>query len=204
MFYERYSQLCRSMGESPSSAAQKNGISKTSVSRWKNGAVPKGEIVTRLAKYFGVSADYLLCGVPLKSASFKTSSNPVLVPIIGTIAAGNPIIAEECIEGYAFADVTNSENYFFLRVKGDSMVNAGIKNGALVLIKKQHYAENNQIVVCLVGSDSATLKRYFHSGKNITLMPENPDYSPIIVPQSDFENGTALILGVAKQVVSDL
>lgn len=205
MFYERYAALCRSMSESPSSAAEKNGISKTSVTRWKNGAVPKGEIVTRLARYFGVSVDYLLGGTALpEGVGAPRAANPVLIPIVGTIAAGSPIVADQNIEGYAFADVGDSENYFFLRVKGDSMVNAGIRSGALVLIKKQHYAENNQIVACLVGSDSATLKRYYQAGKNITLMPENPAYDPLTLPVSDFENGTAIILGVAKRVVSDL
>ena len=126
------------------------------------------------------------------------------VVIVGTIAAGCPIIADQNIEGYAFSDIGDSENYFFLRVKGDSMVGAGIRSGALVLIKKQHYAENNQIVACLVGDESATLKRYFCSGRSVTLMPENPAYEPIVVPVSDFESGSAIILGVARRVVSDL
>ena len=205
MFYQRYAALCRSLGESPSAVAGKNGISSTSVTRWKNGAVPKGQIVARLARYFGVSADYLIGGAT--AASPETDAQPVspaMIPIVGTIAAGCPIIADQNIEGYAFSDIGDSENYFFLRVKGDSLVGAGIRSGALVLIKKQHYAENNQIVACLVGDESATLKRYFCSGRSVTLMPENPAYEPIVVPVSDFESGSAIILGVARRVVSDL
>lgn len=205
MFYERYYELCRGMGESPSAVAEKNGISKTSVTRWKNGAVPKGELVARLARYFGVSADYLIGGMTTGGAPEDIrAANPAMIPIIGSIAAGSPIVAEQNIEGYAFADIGDCENYFFLRVKGDSMVGAGIRSGALVLIRKQNYAENNQIVACLMGSENATLKRYFRTGKLVTLMPENPAYNPIILPIEDFEAGTAMILGVAKRVVSDL
>lgn len=204
MFYERYAELCQSIGESPCSVAEKNNISKTSVTRWKNGAVPKGELVMRLARFFGVSADYLIGGISCDTTGDAGALSPVMIPIVGTIAAGSPIVAEENIEGYAFADIGDSENYFFLRVKGDSMIGAGIRSGALVLIKKQHYAANNQIVACLVGSDSATLKRYFQNGKNVTLMPENPAYQPICLPTADFENGSAIILGVARRVVTDL
>ena len=73
MFYQRYAALCRSLGESPSAVAGKNGISSTSVTRWKNGAVPKGQIVARLARYFGVSADYLLCRTDRPNIAFSTA-----------------------------------------------------------------------------------------------------------------------------------
>ena len=95
------------------------------------------------------------------------------------------------------ADVDSSEDYFYLRVKGDSMIGAGITDGSLVLIRRQSYAEDGQIVACLVDGDYATLKRYRTRDKTILLLPENPSYQPFILSASDFENGSAAILGVA-------
>lgn len=200
MFYERYAKLCRQRGLTPSFVALENGISKTSVTRWKNGAVPKSDLAAKLAAYLGVSVDYLVS----ETVFDLSDAPPVMIPIVGEIAAGYPIIAEQNIEGYAVSDVGNAEDYFYLRVRGDSMINAGIKNGALVLIRKQPTAQNNQIVACMVGGESATLKRFFRADNLVTLMPENPAYSPIVIPIEDFDIGDAVILGVGVRVLTDL
>lgn len=206
MFYTRYAQACKMRGLSPSYVAQKAGLSKTSVTRWKNGAQPKSDIAAKLAKYLCVSTDYLLQGdedgpTPDYTEQPPEGAHGVMIPVIGEIAAGCPVVARQNIEGYAVSDIGDPENYFFLRVRGDSMVNAGIKNGSLVLIRRQPTAENNQIVACLVGDESATLKRFFRTGHTVTLMPENPMYTPIVVPMEDFESGSARILGVGVRVV---
>lgn len=122
------------------------------------------------------------------------------IPIIGSIPAGVPVLAEENIEGYDYADVPETGEYFFLRVKGDSMINANIFDGSLVLVKSQPCAENGQIVVCLINGDEATLKRYYQQKDMVILKPENPDYQPIIVSCNEFENGYARILGIAVEV----
>ena len=80
------------------------------------------------------------------------------------------------------------------------MKNAGIVDGSLVLFKKQQYAEDGEIVACLVDGDSSTVKRYTHRGKKIYLLPENPDYDPIEIDPIDFETGDARILGIAVEV----
>jgi repressor LexA len=106
----------------------------------------------------------------------------------------------DCIEGYAFADVGDDEDYFYLRVSGDSMINAFIFENDLVLVEKQSVAENGQIVVCQVNGDEATIKRYRRQGSTVILQPENPAYEPIIVPIREFEVGYARIVGVVREV----
>ncbi|XOQ49657.1 MAG: hypothetical protein ACFWUM_12275 [Eubacteriales bacterium] len=127
-----------------------------------------------------------------------------MVPIVGTIPAGAPVLATENVEGYMPTLVKNPEEYFALRVHGKSMINAGIPDGSLVLIHQQPCAENGQIVACRINGDEATLKRFKQIGDTVVLMPENPDFQPIVVKCSDFENGYAEIIGIAKQVITDL
>jgi len=121
-------------------------------------------------------------------------------PILGSVPAGVPILAAENIEGYDFADVPEGDDYFFLHIKGNSMINAHIYDGDLVLVKMQNCAENGNIVVCLVNGDEATLKRFTQQNDMVILQPENPEYQPILVSCKDFETGYARIIGVAVEV----
>lgn len=104
------------------------------------------------------------------------------VPIIGTVSAGLPILANENIDGYFPIPVNFLPNNktFMLRIRGNSMINAGIFNNDLVLVNQQPVAENNDIVIALL-DDSATCKRFFREKDYIRLQPENDDYEPIIV-----------------------
>ena len=126
------------------------------------------------------------------------------VPILGTIRAGLPMAAEQRAEGWATADVAEPEEHFFLRVTGDSMINAGIRDGDLVLLRRQDTAENGQIVACLVDGEDATLKRFRRQRDMVLLQPENPAYEPKLIPLSDFETGAARIVGVAVRLVREL
>ncbi len=104
------------------------------------------------------------------------------IPIIGTVAAGQPILAEENIEGYFPLPVEmapNSES-FVLKVKGDSMINVGIFSGDQLFVEKTNVARNGDTVVALV-DDSATVKTYYKENGHIRLQPENDDMDPIIV-----------------------
>lgn len=127
-----------------------------------------------------------------------------VVPILGSIRAGIATLAVEDIEGYATTDVADYKECFYLRVAGDSMINAGIKAGDLVLLRRQSTADNGQIVACLVDGEDATLKRFRQQQGIVILQPENPAYEPRIVPWSDFEQGSARIVGVAVKLVRDL
>lgn len=108
----------------------------------------------------------------------------VNVPILGTVAAGVPLLAQEDIEGYfpiPLEDMPNKE-VFMLNVKGDSMINIGILNSDKVIVEKQSTAVNGDIVVALV-EDSATVKRFFKEKGQYRLQPENDDLEPIIVDE---------------------
>ena len=106
--------------------------------------------------------------------------NAVSVPIVGNVAAGSPILAEQNIEDHVLlsADIAK-EGFFLLRVRGDSMINAGILNDDLVLVRPQHEASNGSIVVALVDGD-ATVKRFEKADGHVKLIAENPAYEPIV------------------------
>lgn len=112
-----------------------------------------------------------------------TRREVVNVPVIGSVAAGQPLLAVENIEAYfpLPAEMIPNHDTFMLKVKGDSMVNAGIFEGDKVFVQKQPTAENGDIVVALV-DDSATVKRFYKESGHIRLQPENNAYEPIIVP----------------------
>ena len=113
------------------------------------------------------------------------------IPVIGVVTAGVPILAVENIEGYLPWD--GEAGCFALRVRGDSMVGAGILDGDRVVVRPQQTATNGEIVVALL-EDSATVKRFQKSGGQVWLLPENPDYAPI-------DGSHAQILGKVKAVI---
>ena len=101
------------------------------------------------------------------------------VPIVGNVAAGSPILAQECIEDYLTFDTGgHDDEYFALRVRGESMLGVGILPDDLVVVHRQNLAQNGQIVVALLG-DEATVKTLKRKGSEVWLMPANPDYQPI-------------------------
>lgn len=104
------------------------------------------------------------------------------MPILGQIAAGEPIFAEQNIEGYfpVLPEDMPSGNAFMLRVKGESMINVGIYDGDKILVKEQNTASNGEIVVALV-EDGATVKTFYKENGHIRLQPENDTMEPIIV-----------------------
>ena len=106
----------------------------------------------------------------------------VILPIIGNVAAGQPILAEENIEDYfpVPADIVPKGESFILNVRGDSMINAGIFNGDRVFVSSCSTASNGEIVVALI-DDSATVKTYYKEDGHIRLQPENDSMAPIIV-----------------------
>ncbi|MDR2631091.1 MAG: transcriptional repressor LexA [Spirochaetaceae bacterium] len=105
----------------------------------------------------------------------------VEIPFLGTVAAGRPILAEECRDGTIIMHrslLKKNREYFALRVKGDSMEGAGIMDGDTAIIEKKETALNGEIVVAML-DDAATLKRFYRQSSRILLQPENPKYPPI-------------------------
>ena len=120
----------------------------------------------------------------------------VSIPIVGRVAAGEPVLAEQNIEDTITVDrffIGNQREVFGLKVRGDSMINAGINNGDFIFVRKQMHAEEGEIVVALI-EDEATVK-YYHSGPDsIRLQPANDAYEPIIIRREDLR--PTQILGV--------
>jgi repressor LexA len=104
------------------------------------------------------------------------------VPVLGKVAAGNPIVAIEDVECYVTVDknLSRGKELFALRVRGESMINAGILPDDILIVNRTPVAENGEIVVALV-DDSATVKRFYKEDGHFRLQPENDDYEPIIV-----------------------
>ena len=109
-------------------------------------------------------------------------SKAVFVPLLGTVAAGTPIFADEQIEEYVPVALNRDGSFFALHVRGDSMINAHILDGDIVVAEQTETAENGDIVVALIG-DEATVKRFYRENGRFRLQPENEAYKPIITEE---------------------
>lgn len=130
----------------------------------------------------------------------KTISNICRIPIVGSIACGTPMLAEQNVSSYLTisASFLGQGEYFALKASGDSMINANIENGDIVIVKQQNDAEEGQIVVALI-HEEATLKRYFKDRKKrkIRLHPENDNMEDMFFDKVDIQ-------GVVKKVIKDI
>ena len=158
----------------------------------KKGLIQKAALKPRTLRIVGEE------GEKEEDRGFYTSKEMVDVPIVGRVTAGMPILAVENIEDsfpLPIDFVGNSES-FMLKVRGDSMIDAGILDGDLVLVKKQNTAENGDIVVALI-EDEATVKKFYKEKGFIRLQPQNQFMQPILVP-------TCTILGKVAGVFRKL
>ena len=204
MEYARLEQLLAANHVTVYQVAKATGISASTFSDWKSGrSTPKADKLSRIAAYFGIGLDELLgtdSGERRTASRLRSLRAQKMVPVIGIIRAGTPIVTNETLLGMEFADVDDPEDYFYLEVCGDSMKDCGIVDGTYVLFRKQQYAEDGDIVACLVAGECATVKRFRQVHRRILLVPENRDYSSIELTPEDFESGDARILGVAVEV----
>jgi len=143
----------------------------------------------------------------LKSRALRpifTEDELVEVPVLGKVAAGQPMLAVENYEDTVKVDrffIGQNREVFALRVKGDSMIEAGIFDGDFVFIRKQLQASSGEIVVAMIG-DEATVKRYYPEGDTIRFQPANSAMSPIIVRKRDFRsvNLLGVVIGVYRKM----
>jgi len=136
--------------------------------------------------------------VSTDTEEFKSTKEIINVPILGQVAAGSPILAEENIEDIFPLpwDLVRSEHVFMLHVKGESMINAGIFDGDLVLVRQQKTARNGEIVVALI-EDEATVKRFFLEKDCIRLQPENDALEPIYSKNAQV---IGKVIGIYRQI----
>lgn len=171
-------------------------LTRSAVSMYETGKrEPDFETLEIFADFFNVSMDTLTGRSNERTPPISVTMRPRL----GSIACGEPILAEQNIEGYdAVPDYINCD--FTLVCKGDSMIGARIHDGDIVCIKQQPEVENGQIAAVQVGEDSATLKRVRFMENGIALWPENPAYEPLIFTGSDVSK--VRILGLATHFIS--
>jgi repressor LexA len=135
-----------------------------------------------------------------KITQSSSSIELIELPVVGRVAAGQPILAQENIEGTIALQsslIRNKSEAFGLRVKGDSMIEAGIFEGDIVIVNPQKNADNGEIIVAML-ADEATLKRYELKNETVYLKPENQNYSPIVVKNREDFSIVGKVMGVFR------
>lgn len=195
---ERIKARREELGITQVALADMIGESKQTVYKYESGLVSNipSDKVELIAKALGVQPEWIM-GWDVSSSPIPPGFIPLpktyKVPLVGRIACGTPITAEENLEGYIDVPVDRQVD-FALLCEGDSMVDAGIKNGDAVYIRKQPTVENGQIAAVRIG-DEATLKHVYYSPDKLILQPENPAFPPIVLIGE--EMNTAIIEGKA-------
>lgn len=158
--------------------------SYTTIQKWEMGtSEPSISILQKLSKIYNIDMDTMY-KIDLEYGNEEDLKFPYKkIPILGQIAAGSPVLAEENIEEYFNID-TKIKADFALQVKGDSMINANIFQGDIVFIRKQSDLENGEIGAILI-DDEATLKKFYRSDGNVILQAQNDNYKPIILTNGD-------------------
>lgn len=204
MYGKKLRELRNLEGWTQEEVAEKIGVSKQTYSHYENEKRKPGlDMIQKLADVYGVNLDAVF-GTDNKHIVNERPAihnNPISfhkLPIVGQISCGNGIVAFEDIEGYENVPSSwvNGGEYFFLRAKGNSMINARIYEGDLLLIRRQDEVENGEIAaVCIDGE--AVLKRVYKTDTTLMLQSENPEYPPIFVSSDK----NIKIIGKLKRVV---
>lgn len=177
------------------------GISRQTMSRYENGIIGNipSDKIERMAKAMRVSPGVIMGWEEFEQLPSNMVAVPELkkVPLVGQIACGTPILAEQNIEDYIDLPHHIRADYA-LTCKGDSMIGAGVHDGDVVYIRKQAQVDNGQIAAVLVDSEDATLKRFYFDGKaTVTLTAENPAVPPMVFAGEDVERIRVIGLAVA-------
>lgn len=189
--------------------ANEIGVARSTIQRYEKGTINKAKlpVVEAIARALSVSPAWLCC----KSEEMFPSKQELVVgtaidlskyrsiPVLGRISAGMPLYAEQNVEGYTLTELDDGEEYFALRVEGDSMNAARIQEGDLLIVRRQSEVDDGEIAIVMVGDEDATVKRFYHSNTTVTLMPQstNPAHKPQVY---DLRITPIKILGKVVQV----
>lgn len=189
----------KELGLTLAQIAEMMGVSEATVQRWESGNIKsvRYEKMDKLAEILRVNPAAFMgwddsADLPINVESIGAMRK---VPLVGQIACGTPILAEQNIEDYIDLPHHIRADYA-LTCKGDSMIGAGVHDGDVVYIRKQAQVDNGQIAAVLVGDDDATLKRFYYDGKaTVTLTAENPAVPPMVFTGEDV--GRIRVIGLA-------
>lgn len=186
----------KQLGYTQKEIASMVNVSEATVSRWESGEIAnmRRDRINVYAKALKVDPSFIMtgeCGEEYDSLMQRVGAMPLsitgTIPVLGRVAAGMPLYAQENIESYISVDYPNPNEYTALRVNGDSMNAARIDDGDIIIIRKQDIVENGEIAVVIVNGDDATVKRYHRDGNIVTLTPQsyNPEHTVQIYSLKD-------------------
>ncbi len=210
-FAERFKEALNMRGKTQSDVCQLTGIGKSAISQYIKGSfVPKQQRVYAIAKALNVSESWLMGYDVPPEREDKPKHTPELtpieynpthkIPVLGRISAGLPLYAEENIEEYIYTELNGGNEYFGLRVEGDSMNAARICDNDIIIVRQQEQVEDGEIAVVMVGDQDATVKRFHREGRNVFLTPQS--YNPVHKVQVyDLKETNIRIVGKVVQVV---
>jgi len=199
MFKDVFTNLlarAKENGVSATKIAESLGIKRSQISDWKVGRnQPSSDNAVKIANYFGVSVDYLLG----EEEPVANGSPVIYIPILGTVPAGNPLEAIEYHEAsFPIPKKLKKDIDFGLKVKGSSMIGAGILECDIVFVKCTKEAHNKQIVVATIDGE-ATIKRFYKNGDSIILKPENNDFEPILIQPDNAFRLVGIVTGLYRK-----
>ena len=203
MIGEMIKKSRQNVGMTQQQLADALGVQRAAVSKYEKGIVsPSVDIIEKIAAALDTTPAYLLGGVPdLPQYDNIFPIEKKKFPLLGEIACGKPIFADEDKESYIEAG-TDIKADFCLKAKGDSMINARILDGDLVFIRQQPIVDNGEIAAVII-EDEATLKRvyYYPEQGKLILNPENPKYEPLVYVKEELDQIRILGKAVAFQSV---
>lgn len=188
----RIKQLRTALEMKQSDLARQLNVGQNTISNWETGKTePDTGSLQKMSAVFGVSIDYIL-----GHNALRVSGEGLQVPVLGDVAAGIPIEAVQDIVDYEEIDqaVAGNGEYFGLRIKGASM-EPRMREGDVVIVRKQADVESGDVAVVMVNGDSATVKKIKKGPSGITLIPNNPVFDPIFYTNDEIQSLPVRILG---------
>ena len=204
-FHTRFKKVLDESGITQIELSRLTGIRASSISDYYNGKyTPKQDKVTLIANALNISPSWLYCTISedtIEERPLPSNLTPITkvnrIPIVGSIAAGKPILATENIESHLLLGQEYKAD-FALKIKGDSMIDVGINDGDLALIIKDRPVTNGDIYAVLVDGE-ATLKKVYKNDNFLTLQPCNSKYEPLVVKEEDNPYIVGKLSGIVRK-----
>ncbi len=181
-------------GFSQAELARRLGVGQSTVAMWESGKNnPEYGTLLKLADIFGVGIDVLAGGL--------TATGGLSIPVLGRVQAGVPITAIEDVIGYEdiSADMRRHGEYFALQIRGDSM-EPRMREGDIVIVRRQNVVNNGEIAIVLVGNEDATCKRFYKHKDGISLVSLNPQYAPMFFSNEELQSTKIKVLGKVAEL----